>query len=225
MQEPSAQQRLSLILSDFKPGCGGKSGQAHTGASPVLECRVWAQCYPSLSPSSLRGSLNFALTFWPWQINVRALRMCHFCSVMVVPAFLDLINPVKPHTFTFAHNFSLKEKNKSKMLAALADGWSEGEQWQMAVFTGKAFISYIWWCCQGFCQEQLGVSEVLVALMVSSCQMKWIGSASKGSVLGTQKWDSSLQLRCSRGLSPLNFKIISERFRSFPVCSKFCFSV
>lgn len=47
----------------------------------------------------------------------------------------------------------------------------------------------------GFCQEQPGVPKVLVALMVSSCQKKWNGSeggrASKRSVLGMEKWDSS----------------------------------
>lgn len=46
-----------------------------------------------------------------------------------------------------------------------------------------------------FCQEQPGVPKVLVALMVSSCQKKGNGSeggrASKGSVLGMEKWDSS----------------------------------
>lgn len=46
---------------------------------------------------------------------------------------------------SFLLNFSLKGRSQSKMLAALADGWSEGGQWWVAVFAGKAFMSYIWW--------------------------------------------------------------------------------
>lgn len=38
--------------------------------------------------------------------------------VSVIPAFLD---PVKPWTFTWTYKFSLKGKNKSKLLAVLAD--------------------------------------------------------------------------------------------------------
>lgn len=74
----------------------------------------------------------------------------------------------------------------------------------------------------GFCQEQPGVPKVLVALMVSSCQKKWNGSeggrASKRSVLGMEKWDSSWG--ASEVLPLWPHKRISERDPGAFLCAQ-----
>lgn len=153
--------------------------------------------------------------------------MGHFSSVMVVPAFLDLFNPVKPHTFTFAHNFSLKGKNKSKTLAAVADGWLEGEQWQMALVFGKAFISHIWWCCWVLSRTAGSFKGA------PGTDGQWLPNE-MGWQRGRQSFkgfcpghgEMRLQMRHCRGPSTLtSWDNYWEKSRSFPLCSKFCFCI
>lgn len=147
--------------------------------------------------------------------------MCHLCSVGVVSASLDLINPVKLRTFTFALNFPLKGKNKSELLAGLADGWMEGEQWQMAMLTGKAFRSYIWWCywvlprtawsSKGACGtdgQQL------------SKEMEWQRGRQSFKEISLGHGEMRLQLRCSRGPWLWPHKRISERDPGAFLCAQ-----
>ena len=61
----------------------------------------------------------------------------------VILVFPDLINLVKPFTFTCTCNFSLKVKYRSKMLAVLADELGTRKAVTNGCVTGKAFMLWV----------------------------------------------------------------------------------
>lgn len=82
----------------------------HLYLRAASELRVTLPCPLSCLSRSLALALVFDQGKYVFQL-----------AASVSLAFPDLINLVKPFTFTCTHNFPLKGKNKSKMLAVLAD--------------------------------------------------------------------------------------------------------
>lgn len=193
------------------------------------------RCLTCTREQGLSLVLPFPVPLLPWDISepcpyplARANKHVWPVCISILPAFLDPINPVKPHTFTCTCNCSLKGKSKGKTLEVLADELLLRRAVANSCVYWKAFILGVWWCCQRFCQEELSVSKVLVVLMVSQCHIKWNGSeqgsTSTRSFSGTERWGSSW--RAPEVLQLWPCKIISDKgFRIFPLRSSFCFSV
>lgn len=145
---------------------------------------------------------------------------------MVASAFLDLINPVNPPTFIFAQ--LLFEREEPKQNACCFGWWLIGGR---AVMSGcvcwESFHELYLMVILGFVKSNLEFQRCWWHWW--SVAVKWNGMAVREAELQrglSWAWWNETPLRCSRGPSTLtSWDNYWERFRSFPLCSKFCFSL